>query len=42
MFLDAAAGKTGLPLVTPKEAAARVRTMEAMYAAAKEKKWVVV
>jgi 1,5-anhydro-D-fructose reductase (1,5-anhydro-D-mannitol-forming) len=42
MFLDAAAGKTGLPLVTPREASARVRAMEAMYDAAKEKKWVKV
>jgi predicted dehydrogenase len=42
MFLDAASGKTGLPLVTPQEAAARVRAMEAMYAAAREKKWVKV
>jgi predicted dehydrogenase len=42
MFLDAAAGKTGLPLVTPQEAAARVRAMEAMYAAAKEKKWITL
>jgi predicted dehydrogenase len=42
MFLDAASGKTGLPLVTPKEAAARVRVMEAMYSAAKERKWITV
>jgi predicted dehydrogenase len=42
MFLDSALGKTGLPLVTPKEAASRVCAMEAMYLAAKEKKWVEV
>jgi predicted dehydrogenase len=42
MFLDASSGKAGLPLVTPREAAARVCAMEAMYAAAKEKKWVTV
>jgi predicted dehydrogenase len=40
MFLDAVGGKTGLPLVTPREAAARVVVMEAMYRAATEKKWV--
>jgi predicted dehydrogenase len=42
MFLDAAKGQTGLPLVTPQEAAARVRAMEAMYLASQEKKWITV
>jgi predicted dehydrogenase len=42
MFLDAVGGKQSLPLVTAKEAAARVRVMEAMYKAAKERTWVDV
>ncbi len=39
-FCDAVGGKTGLPLVTPHEAAARVSVMEAMYAGWKKGKWV--
>jgi 1,5-anhydro-D-fructose reductase (1,5-anhydro-D-mannitol-forming) len=40
LFVDAIGGKTGLPLVTPREAAARVRVMEAMYEGAKTQAWV--
>jgi predicted dehydrogenase len=40
-FCDAVAGKQGLPLVTPTEAAARVSVMEAMYLGAKKHAWVV-
>ena len=39
-FVDAVAGKTGLPLVTPREAAARVSVMEAAYKGAKTQTWV--
>jgi predicted dehydrogenase len=39
-FLDAVAGAKDQPLVTPREAAARVAVMEAMYQAARERKWV--
>jgi predicted dehydrogenase len=39
-FVDAVAGKTGLPLVTPQEAAARVSVMEAAYKAARTRAWV--
>lgn len=39
MFVDTLAGKAGLPLVTPKEAAARVSVMEAMYQGAKANGW---
>lgn len=39
-FCDAVGGKTGLPLVTPREAAARVSVMEAMYAGWKKRSWV--
>jgi predicted dehydrogenase len=39
-FIDAVGGKTDQPLVTVREAAARVRVMEAMYEAAREHKWV--
>jgi predicted dehydrogenase len=42
LFVDAIAGKQGLPLVTPREAAARVSVMEAMYQAARDHKWVTV
>ena len=42
MFLDAVVGKPGAVLVAPKEAAARVVAMEAMYQASKDKKWVAV
>ena len=41
-FLDAVAGAKDQPLVSPREAAARVMVMEAMYRAAREKKWVKV
>jgi predicted dehydrogenase len=39
-FLDAASGAKNQPLVTPREAAARVVVMEAMYRAAKRREWV--
>jgi predicted dehydrogenase len=39
-FVDAVAGKTGLPLVTPQEAAARVSVMEAAYKGAHTHAWV--
>jgi predicted dehydrogenase len=42
LFLDAAGGKTGVPLVTPREAAARSAVMEAMYAAAHGGVWAAV
>lgn len=41
-FLDAVGGAKDQPLVTPREAAARVTVMEAMYLAAREHKWVAV
>jgi predicted dehydrogenase len=41
-FCDAVGGKSGLPLVTPREAAARVAVMEAAYNAARTKTWVRV
>ncbi len=37
--MDAVAGDKNQPLVTPREAAARVSVMEAMYKAARERKW---
>lgn len=40
-FLDALGGAE-MPLITPREAAARVRVMEAMYRAARERKWAKV
>jgi predicted dehydrogenase len=39
-FVDAVAGSKTQPLVTPREAAARVAVMEAMYKGAKERTWV--
>ncbi len=39
-FLDAVAGAKDQPLVTPREAAARVVVMEAMYEGARKKTWV--
>ena len=39
-FLDALAGSKDQPLVTPREAAARVVVMEAIYQAARGHKWV--
>jgi len=41
-FLDAVGGKKGGSLVTPREAAARVAVMEAMYKAARARAWVTV
>jgi predicted dehydrogenase len=38
-FVDAVAGDKTQPLVTPREAAARVSVMEAMYTAARAHKW---
>ena len=38
-FVDAVAGKTGMPLVTPREAAARVSVMEAAYQGARAGTW---
>jgi 1,5-anhydro-D-fructose reductase (1,5-anhydro-D-mannitol-forming) len=38
-FVDSVAGKKGLPLVTPQEAAARVSVMEAAYKANKSGAW---
>lgn len=39
-FLNAVAGAKDEPLVTPREAAARVSVMQAMYEAARKHKWV--
>jgi predicted dehydrogenase len=39
-FIDAVAGKKGLPLVTPREAAARVSVMDAAYKSARSHSWV--
>jgi predicted dehydrogenase len=39
-FVSAVGGQPDLPLVTPREAAARVRVMEALYQAARDRKWV--
>ncbi len=41
-FLKAIAGVKNEPLVTPREAAARVAVMQAMYEAARDHKWVKV
>jgi predicted dehydrogenase len=41
-FIDAVAGAKERPLVTPREAAARVAVMEAMYKGAHDRKWVQV
>lgn len=41
-FLAAVAGAKDQPLVSPREAAARVTVMEAMYSAARDQKWVSV
>ena len=40
LFLDAVVGKSGVPLVTAHEAAYRSTVMEALYMAAREKRWV--
>lgn len=42
MFVEAVAGQTDLPLVKAREAASRVRVMEAMYRASREKRWITV
>jgi predicted dehydrogenase len=42
MFVDAIAGTKEVALVTPREAAARVTVMEAMYKASRERKWIDV
>ena len=39
-FVNAVAGQKDQPLVTPREAAARVSVMEAAYQAARGRKWV--
>jgi len=41
-FLNAVAGQSGMPLVTPREAAERVAVMEAAYQAARTQTWVTV
>ena len=41
-FIDAVAGAKEMPLVTPMEAAARVKVMEGMYKAAHEHTWVTI
>jgi predicted dehydrogenase len=41
-FVEAVAGARNQPLVTPREAAARVKVMEAMYRGARDKTWVKV
>ena len=41
-FLDSVAGAKGEPLVTPREAAARVTAMQAIYEGAKGNQWVKV
>jgi predicted dehydrogenase len=39
-FCDAMGGQTGLPLVTPREAAGRVSVMEAMYQGWRKQRWI--
>jgi predicted dehydrogenase len=41
-FLDAVAGSKNEPLVTPREAAARVAVMQAMYEGARKRTWVKI
>jgi predicted dehydrogenase len=41
-FVSAIAGQQGLPLVTPREAAARVKVMEALYQSARQRAWLAV
>ena len=41
-FVDAIAGRKHVPLVTVREAAARVKVMEGLYQAARERKWVTI
>jgi predicted dehydrogenase len=40
VLIDAMGGKTGLPLISAREAADRVSVMQAMYEAAKQRAWV--
>jgi predicted dehydrogenase len=42
LFLDAVGGAPNVPLVTPREAAARSAVMEAMYQSARQQAWVAV
>jgi predicted dehydrogenase len=42
LFLDAVAGKPGVPLVSPQEAAVRSAVMAAMYRASREQTWVAI
>jgi predicted dehydrogenase len=41
-WLDAVAGKSGQPLVTPREAAARVAVMDAAYESSRTSRWTSV
>jgi predicted dehydrogenase len=41
-FVDAIAGRKDVPLVTVREAAARVKVMEAFYEGARQRKWVTL
>lgn len=41
-FVGAVGGRKDLPLVTAREAAARVKVMEAFYQAARERRWVTI
>ncbi|NLF70239.1 MAG: Gfo/Idh/MocA family oxidoreductase [Candidatus Anammoximicrobium sp.] len=41
-FVSAVAGQRDVPLVTVREAAARVQVMEALYQSARQRKWVTV
>jgi len=41
-FASAIAGQKDLPLVTVREAAARVKVMEALYRSARERRWVTI
>ena len=41
-FVEAIRGEKNVPLVKPREAAARVKVMEALYQSARERKWVTV
>ncbi len=41
-WLDAVAGQSGQPLVTPREAAARVGVMDAAYESSRTSRWTKV
>jgi predicted dehydrogenase len=41
-FVQAVSGQKNVPLVRPREAAARVKVMEALYQSARQRKWVTV